>query len=111
MNQEIANNTRSAIKALYELEDGGQYEIVKRSMFIIDNALLLGKTSKECVDRLMDMGVKHTELGIAVCVSLSRADPTTLCEDDLELQSTFSVTHKDLVDDSNKLEEQSGDKQ
>jgi hypothetical protein len=107
MNHEINDKALSSIKELYELGDGGQYEIIKRSMFVIENALKFGKTSKECVDRLMDIGTKPTELGIAVCVSLARADPNNLCELDKTLRLEYITKHSDLIANFEKIEEQS----
>ena len=107
MNQKIEDRALKSIKELYELGDDGKYEIVERTIFIFSNALLFRKNSKECVDRMMDLGVKHTELGIAMCISLSRADPETLCEKDQKLRSIYITTQADLIKDWESISESS----
>ncbi len=94
------------IKVLYDLGDGGRYEIMHRTIFIIQGALQLGKSSKECVDRMMDKGVKPLELGISFVIALTRTNPQYLSGIDSSLRIKFLREHTKMISEFEKLEKQ-----
>ena len=100
------NTVLENIKTLYEFGESGQYQIIKKAIFVIDNALLFGYSSKQCIDRLMDTGVKHLELGVAVCISLTRIDPKILSDIDKELREIYLVKYADMIADFERIEKQ-----
>jgi len=94
------------IKVLYELGDDGRYEIIKRTLFVIESLLMLGKSSKSCVDFMMDKGVKPLELGIALSVAITRCKPQYLSKLDLEIKQKILDGNLDMLKDWEKLEKQ-----
>ena len=62
------------IKVLYDLGEGGQYEIIQRTIAIFRPLLELGWSAKKLVDRMMDKGVKSLELGIPVLTTTELAE-------------------------------------
>jgi len=94
------------IKMLYELGDGGKYEIIQRTIFIIENALKMGKNGKFCIDRMMDKGVRPLELGIALSVAITRVSPAYLNGIDSSIRAKILNEHSDLLEDFKRLEEQ-----
>ena len=94
------------IKVLYEMGDGGKYELIKRTIFIIENALKLGKNGKECIDSMMDKGVRPLELGIALSVALTNVSPQYLSGIDSSIRAKILNEHSDLLRDFKRLEEQ-----
>ncbi len=97
------------IKVLYELGDGGRYEIMHRTIWIMESALILGKSSKECVDKMMDKGVRPLELGISLVIAITRTEPQYLSGIDSSLRIKFLRENADMIKDFEKLEKQSGD--
>lgn len=94
------------IKVLYELGDGGRYELVQKTIFIIDGALKMGKNGKDCIDRMMDKGVRPLELGIALSIALTRINPSYLNGIDSSIRAKIINEHSDLLADFKRLEEQ-----
>ena len=94
------------IKVLYELGEGGQYEIIKRNIFIFQNALIMGKSSKFLVDSMMDKGVKPLELGISIAVALYRTNPSQLSGVDSSIRVKVMRENKQMLEDWKKLEVQ-----
>ena len=92
------------IKVLYELGDGGRYEIMYRTIFVIKGALILGKSSKECVDNMMDKGVKPLELGISLVIAMTRTNPQYLNGIDSSLRIKYMKEHADMIADYEKEE-------
>lgn len=97
------DKTRAEIKLLYELGEGGQYEIIQRGIFIISTSLMLCMSSKSLVDRMMDLGVKPLELGIALAVSLRDADPKCLSVTDIAIRNKVIETSQEMFNDWDKL--------
>lgn len=94
------------IEALYDLGEGGQYEIIKRTIAIFEPLLIIGWSSKRLVDRMMDKGVKSLELGISICVAVSRTNPMYLSGLDSSLRSKFLKDNKEMLADWEKCEKQ-----
>jgi hypothetical protein len=94
------------IKTLYDLGPGGQYEIVRRTIFVITAALEMGKSGKECIDNMMDKGIKPLELGLSMAVALSRINPSKLSGIDSALRIKIMGQSKDLLEDWAELEKQ-----
>jgi len=95
------------IKVLYELGESGQYEIIVRAIAVMQDMMeWLGVSSKDCVDRMMDKGVKSLELRIAVVMAVTRSNPSRLNGVDSSLRSKFLRENKDLIADFEKLEKQ-----
>ena len=94
------------IKTLYELEDDGKYEIIKRTLFVIESLLMLGKSSKSCIDFMMDKGVKTLELGIALSVAITKVDNKYLSKIDQQIKQKILDDNLDMLEDWKKLEKQ-----
>lgn len=93
------------IKVLYDLGEGGQYEIIHRTISIFKPMFILGKPSKELVDRMMDKGVKPLELGIALAVSITETDDKYLSPTDREIKKKILETSQNMLADWKKLVE------
>lgn len=102
----LTDPIREQIKVLYELGDGGQYELIKRTVFIFENALIMGKSSKFLVDSMMDKGVKPLENGIAIAVALARVNPSHLSGIDSSIRIKILRENKKMLEDWAKLEAQ-----
>lgn len=94
------------IKVLYDLGEGGSYEIIKRTIAIFEPLFLYGWDSKKMIDRMMDKGVKPLELGVSICVALTRANPSHLSGMDSSLRIKFLKENREMLADWEKLEEQ-----
>ena len=96
------------IKILYELGDGGQYEIIQRTIWVCKSLLLLGKSGKSCVDFHMDKGVKPLELGVAFTVALTETEDEYLSKIDVELKEKILADKNNvsMLEDWKKLEAQ-----
>lgn len=97
------DEVRGEIKVLYDLGEGGQYEIIQRSIFILSTSLNLGMNSKSLVDRMMDLGVKPLELGIALSVSMRDTDPILLSKIDQKIREKIMSTSKEMFADWDKM--------
>ncbi len=94
------------IKTLYALESSfGQYEIICRTIFIIKTALEMGYSTKLCVDKMMDKGVKPLELGIALCMALKRVNPSKLNGVDSSIRIKILNDNKKMIEEFEKLED------
>ncbi len=94
------------VKVMYGLGEGGQYEIIKRTVFIFEVLLVQGWSSKKLVDRMMDKGVKPLELGISICVAVTRTKPEFLNGMDSSLRIKFLKENRTMLEDWEKLEKQ-----
>lgn len=94
------------IKVLYELGDDGKYEIIRRNIAIFEPLLMMGKSSKELLDRMMDKGVRPLELGISICVAVTRTSPMFLNGMDSSLRIKFLKEQGEMLADWEKLERQ-----
>lgn len=103
----VKDSIMEKIKVLYELGDGGQYEIIHNTIFVIKGCLAMGLSSKSCVDRMMDKGVKPFELGIALVIAMTRTNPSLLSGIDSSLRIKFLRENGKLIADFEELEKQS----
>jgi len=94
------------IKTLYELGDDGRYEIIKRNIAVFEPLLMMCWSSKKLVDRMMDKGVRPLELGISLCVAITRTNPMYLNGMDSSLRIKFLKENREMLADWEKLEKQ-----
>ena len=96
------------LKNLYKLGDSGSYEIIKRTIAVFKPLLLIGWDSKKLIDRMMDKGVKPLELGVSICVAVTRTNPMYLSGIDSSLRIKFLKDNREMMVDWEKLEKQNG---
>ena len=96
------------IKSLYELGEGGQYEIICRVSAVSEALLMLGKSGKYCVDFHMDKGVKPLELGLSITIALDNVKDEFLSRIDLELKQKILSDPKniEMLGEWKRLQEQ-----
>ena len=94
------------IKVLYELGDDGSYEIIRRTIAVFEPLLMYGWDSKKMIDRMMDKGIKPLELGVSICVALTRTNPSYLNGMDSSLRIKFLKDNREMLADYEKLEKQ-----
>ena len=101
------------IKTLYELGEGGQYEIIQRVSAVSEALLMMGKSGKYCVDFHMDKGVKPLELGLSLTIALQRVEDEFLSKIDIELKKKIFSDPKNLemLAEWQQLEEQNEPKE
>jgi len=88
--------------------EGENFEITQRTIFIFETLLQMGWTTKKLFDRMRDNGVKSTELGIAMAVSLNRTNPKYLSKLDQELREKTIEIGYQMIIDYEKLEAENG---
>jgi len=94
------------IKVLYDLGEGGQYEITRRTIAIFGPLLQYGWSTKKMTAKMMDKGVKPLELGIALVIAVVRTNPRYLNGIDSSLRSKFLRENADIIADFEKIENQ-----
>jgi len=78
---------RAQIKEHY---DKGETELViERTVWIFKMSLKLGYNTLELYQRTNDLGVKPTELGISMALSLKQTEDSVLSKIDLQLKKEF----------------------
>lgn len=92
----IAETTKD-INQLYD--ENENFFITQRVIGIFEILLQIGWTTKKLIDKSMDMGIKKTELGVALAVSLNRTNPKHLSKIDQELrEKTIEIGYQMIVD-------------
>ena len=70
----------NTINSLYAKND--KSAIIEKTMISIEMGLALGCNTGFMCTRMIDLGVKPQELGLAVVLALKNADDSILCETD-----------------------------
>ena len=94
------------LKTLYKLGDSGSYEIIRRTVAVFEPLLMMSWSSKKLIDRMMDKGVRPLELGISICVAVTRTNPMFLNGMDSSLRIKFLKENREMLNDWEKLEKQ-----
>ncbi len=88
------------IKQLYDEDQN--FLITQRTITIFEILLQMGWSTKKLIDRMTANGVKSTELGIAMAVSLNRTNPKHLSKIDQQVRErTIEIGYQMIIDYEN----------
>ena len=78
-------------------EKGENIEIIIKTLTAIEFLLTIGMNTKKITEKIMDLGVKTTELGLSMALALKNTEDKYLSELDLEIKRITLEQHSEMI--------------
>ena len=94
----MIKNTSELQKMIAEhYEKKENFSIVEKTELAIEFLLTLGMNSQQITFKMIDLGVKPTELGLSMALALKNTDDSSLSELDREIKVKVLEAHSEMI--------------